>query len=66
MTREKAVQVERLLVKIEAYEALLDDISNMDTLQEIIVGYNEDTLKTELLDVVQIRLDKLLKELEEI
>ena len=66
MTREKALQVEQLLYKIECYEALQDEISCMQVLEEITETYTEGPeLEAELLAVVQTRLNKLLKELEE-
>ena len=66
MTREKALHVERLLYKIECYEALQDEISCMQVLEEIKDTYTEGPeLEKELLAVVQTRLNKLLKELED-
>ena len=66
MTREKAIQVDHLLYKIECYEALLSEITSIEVLEEIKKVYNEgDEIEAELLAVVQIRLDRLLKELEE-
>lgn len=65
MTREKALQVDQLLVTIEAYEALIEEISNLDTLREIAREYTDGNLEEELLAVVQARLNQLLKELEE-
>lgn len=64
MTREKAVQVNHLLVKIGTYEELLDEIRSLETLEEISNAYDDD-LESELIAVVRSRLDKLLKELEE-
>ena len=64
MTREKALQVDHLLVKIEAYEALIDEITSLQTLEEINQAFN-DNIEEELISVVQTRLDGLLKELEE-
>ena len=66
MTREKALQVDSLLVKIETYEALIVDLRNNDTLKGIVWEYSDDKLEEELVAVVQTRLDDLLKELEEI
>ena len=66
MTREKAVQVNQLLYKIECYEALLDEISSMEVLEEIKDAYIDGSeLEKELLAVVQTGLDNLLKKLEE-
>jgi hypothetical protein len=64
MTREKALQVDRLLCKIEAYEALQSEITGLQMLEEIAQAYGEN-LEEELIAVVQPKLDKLLKELEE-
>ena len=65
MTREKAVQVDAILVKIEAYEALRDTIINDEQVAELTWEYSDVELGNELLAVVQTRLDVLLKELEE-
>lgn len=64
MTREKALQVDRLLVKIETYEALIDEITSLQTLEEINQAFN-DNIEDKLIAVVQTRLDALLKELED-
>lgn len=65
MTREKARQVSDLLFKIEYYEALVDEITGMRILEEIAQAYDE-TVREELIDLAQHKLNKLLKELEEI
>lgn len=65
MTREKAVQVDHLLCKIEAYEALRDEITSLQALEEIRQAFN-DNIEDELLEVVISRLSKLVKELEEL
>lgn len=64
MTREKALQVDHLLVKIETYESLIDEIMCMHTIEEIRQAYGEN-IEDELIAVVQPKLDALLKELEE-
>ena len=64
MTREKALEIDHLLVKIECYEALIDELMSMQTTEEIKQGYGED-IEAELVAVVQPKLDALLKELEE-
>jgi hypothetical protein len=64
MTREKALEIDHLLVKIEAYEALVDEIMSMQTTEEIKQGYGED-IESELVAIVQPKIDALLKELEE-
>lgn len=63
MTREKALEIDYLLVKIEAYEALIDEIMSMQTTEEIKQGYGED-VESELVAIVQPKIDALLKELE--
>lgn len=65
MTREKALQADQLLYKIETYEALIDEITGLQTLDEIATAYGEN-IEEELIAVVQQRLDKALKELEEL
>jgi hypothetical protein len=64
MTREKALEIDHLLCKIEAYEALIDEIMNMQTTEEIKQGYGED-IESELVAIVQPKVNALLKELEE-
>lgn len=66
MTREKALEVDRLLVKIESYETLIDAIRNLKELEEINIDRGESDLEDELVAVVQARLNKALKELEEL
>ncbi len=63
MTREKALQVTNLLCKIEAYEALRDEIAGLQTLEEIRQAFHDD-IEEELLAIVEARLYKLTKELE--
>ena len=65
MTREKALQVDHLLCKIEAYEALIDELMSLQTTEEIIQIYGEN-IEDELVAVVRPKLDTLLKELEEL
>jgi hypothetical protein len=65
MTREKALEVSNLLFKIERYEALMEDISSLNGLEELAEVYGETKIEAELTGVVQVRLDKLLKALEE-
>ena len=61
MTREKALQVNKLLLKIEALETIHDDILDLESLYDL----GDDSLKEELLSIVAARLDKALKELED-
>ena len=64
MTREKALQVEHLLCKIECYEALIAELMSLQTTEEIWQAYGEK-VEDELVAVIQPKLDTLLKELEE-
>ncbi len=64
MTREKALEIDNLLCKIEAYEALIEELYDLHALDEIRCGWGED-LEPELTAVVQLKLNKLKKELEE-
>jgi len=66
MTREKALEVSNLLFKIERYEALIEDISSLNGLEELAEVYGETELEAELTGVVQGRLNKLLKKLKEL
>lgn len=63
MTREKALQASSLLYKIEAYESLMSEITELQTLEEIAQAYGEN-LQEELLAVVQPKLEQVLNELE--
>ncbi len=65
MTREKALEVTNTLIKIETYEALIEDIHKLNGLDALAEAYGECDVEDELVAVVQVRLDKLLKELEE-
>jgi hypothetical protein len=65
MTRNKAVTVSKLLFKIESLETLHEEILGLDSLQEFNSDFEDNSLEDELLAVVQARLDKALKELEE-
>jgi hypothetical protein len=64
MTREKALEIDHLLVKIETYEALCTEITSMQTTEEIHQAYGEN-IEEELLAVIAPKIDALLKELEE-
>ena len=65
MTREKALEVSNLLFKIEAYEALIEEILGLNGLEELAEVYGETDIEAEMTGIVQIQLDKLIKELEE-
>ena len=64
MTREKAYEIDHLLLKIEMYEALVEELMSMQTTEEIKQCYGDD-IESELVAVVQPKIDALLKDLEE-
>lgn len=63
MTREKALQVDSLLVKIETFEACLDELSGLDTFAEIYNAYGID-VGAECEEILKGYLKKFLAELE--
>ena len=65
MTMEKALQVTKLVDKISDYEMLRAAIDELEALDEVENGYG-DNIRAELDAVVKTRLDKFLKELEEL
>ena len=65
MTREKANEISSQVFKIERYEALIDEIRSLNVVRELEEVFDEIDLEEELVAIVQVRLDKLLKELEE-
>ena len=66
MTREKAVEVNRILCRIEDYEAVIDELEMSPAIQAIHETYSEgQSLYEELKSVVQKHLDSYLKQLEE-
>lgn len=65
MTREKANEISSKVFQIERYEALIDEIRNLSGVHELEEVFDEIDLEEELVAVVQVRLDELLKELEE-
>lgn len=66
MTREKALLATVILNRIETYEAIIDEISRLDSLEELVELNGEIDLEDELIAVVQARLNKSLKELEKL
>lgn len=66
MTREKALKVSALLFKIESLEAIVDEFEHSNSLDEYYEAFGDPTLQDEIVAVVQARLDKALKELEEL
>lgn len=66
MTREKALKVSTLLFKIESLENLVDELEHLESLDDYYGDFNDSTLQDEIVAIVQARLDKALKELEEL
>ena len=64
MTREKAYEIDHLLLKIEMYEGLVDELMSLRTTEEIKQCYGDD-LESELVAIVKPKIDALLKDLEE-
>ena len=63
MTREQALHVDRLLLRIEHHEALVDEIKNLPALADMEeLGFDLD-LKDKLLKIVVDNLNQLLSEL---
>ena len=65
MTRDTAVKASHLVFRIESLEMLIDELENLESLDEYYGDFGDDTLQDELVAVVKARLDKALKELEE-
>lgn len=65
MTRDTAVKASHLIFKIESLEMLIDELENLESLDEYYGDFGDNTLQDEIVAVVQARLDKALKELEE-
>ena len=65
MTREQALKVNQLLYRIESLENLIDELEHLDSLAEYYGDFNDHNLQDEIVAVVKARLDKALKELEE-
>lgn len=67
MTREDALYIDNLLLHIEAYEALLDELDSLQTVEELKTAFEDDReLDKELARVVQTKLDVLLRKLAEL
>ena len=66
MTREKALQVNRLLLQIETYEAIIEELHTLESLESLYTDIDDQDLEDELVAVVQARIDKVLKELEKL
>ena len=65
MTRDTAVKVSHLLFRIESLENLVDELEHLESLDEYYGDFGDSTLQEEIVAVVQAKLDKALKELEE-
>lgn len=65
MTRDTAVKASHLIFKIESLEMLIDELENLESLDEYYGDFGDRTLQEEIVAVVKARLDKALKELEE-
>lgn len=65
MTRDTAVKASHLVFRIESLEMLIDELENLESLDEYYSDFGDNTLQDELVAVVKARLDKALKELEE-
>ena len=66
MTRETALQVNRLLLQIETYETIIEELHALESLESLYTDIDDRDLEDELVAVVQARLDKVLKELEKL
>lgn len=66
MTREQALKASHLVFRIESLEDLIEELEHSDSLNEYYESFGDTTLQDEIVAVVQARLDKALKELEEL
>ena len=66
MTREKAKKISDLLFIIERYEALIEEVRELNGLKEISEGFGDTDTEVALVTVLQTKLDVLLKELDAI
>ena len=66
MTRVEALKVSNLLFKIECLESLVEELENLESLDEYYGDFGDSTLQDEIVAVVRTRLDKALKELEDL
>lgn len=64
MTREKALKISNLLTKIESYEALIEEIRELNGLAELSECFGDTNTEDELVNIVQGKLDVMLKELD--
>lgn len=66
MTRDKALKASHLVFRIESLEDLIEELEHSDSLNEYYEAFGDHTLQDEIVAVVRARLDKALKELEEL
>ena len=66
MNREKANEISEKVFEIERYEALIDEIRALNGVSELKDVFDDFDIEEDLVNVVQARLDRLLKELEEL
>ena len=66
MTREQALKASHLVFRIESLEDLIEELEHSDSLAEYYESFGDTTLQDEIVAVVRARLDKALKELEEL
>ena len=66
MTRDKAIEVNRILCKIEDYEHVIEELERSPAIGAIHETHGEgQSLYEELKAIVQKHLDEYLKQLEE-
>lgn len=66
MTRDTAVKASSLIFKIESLENLIDELEHLKSLDAYCEDFGDSNLQDEIVAVVRTRLDKALKELEEL
>ena len=65
MTKEKALEVSNLIFKIERYESLLEEVTNVSSFRELIEVFGDTDIEDEVAAVIKRKIDSFLKELEE-
>ena len=65
MTKEKALEVSNLIFKIERYESLLEEVTNVSSFRELIEVFGDTDIEDEVAAVNKRKIDSFLKELEE-
>ena len=64
MTREKALEVSNLIFKIDRYEALMDELKGLTGLEELYEVFCDTELEDNLVAIIQIKIDEMIKELD--